>query len=62
MDRSNRSFSHEDMLMTLDQLDQTLEVMGQVVDRLRFELKQNQNSTEEVHQQLGELMTDIAVH
>jgi len=36
---NNTARSPEDMLMALDQLDQTLEVMSLVINRLRHELK-----------------------
>jgi len=36
----NTARSPEEMLMALDQLDQTLEVMSLVVNRLRHELQQ----------------------
>lgn len=36
---SNTTRSPEDMLMALDQLDQTLEVMSLVINRLRHEIQ-----------------------
>jgi len=37
--------SPEDMLMALDQLDQTLEVMSLVINRLRHELQETPTDT-----------------
>lgn len=37
---NNTARSPEDMLMALDQLDQTLEVMSLVINRLRHELQE----------------------
>lgn len=31
----NQSLSHEDVLIALDQLDQTVEVMGKIIQRLK---------------------------
>ncbi|MGH1372842.1 MAG: hypothetical protein ACRBBW_12440 [Cellvibrionaceae bacterium] len=31
----NQSLSHEDVLIALDQLDQTVEVMGNIIKRLK---------------------------
>ncbi len=39
------SMSHEDMLIALDQLDQTVEVMSQIIRRLKQTVDQSISST-----------------
>ncbi|GAA5316415.1 MAG: hypothetical protein AseanaTS_16190 [Candidatus Pelagadaptatus aseana] len=54
---------HEDILMSLDQLDQTLEVLGLVVRKLKFNIEElTLSDMESLPSELPEILEKLKIH